>query len=153
MSNTVPSAFLNLFPLTAPDIAWNASATSFAGDMDEFATETTSELQNLQQDLGNRLVELPGSNLDFGPNNTRGIGILLYLSCDYQTFQGLPARIDAEFIQDFRVTSSQTNIIEQAPGSDYPFVIYSQVESVAGVFGLAWGWSQTGVTPLPPGST
>ena len=135
------------FPLTAPDLAVSPSAGGMLVDIDGLASETTSELQNLQQDLTNRLVEQPGSNLDFGTPNTRGVGIMTYLSGTEAQLAGLPARIDAEFLQDDRDTGSLTTITAQPDGSR---LISSQVESVAGVVGLSWGWSQQGVVPITP---
>jgi hypothetical protein len=143
-------SFPGQFPITAPDIAVSGSASNpSAGgivDMDMVATETISELQNLQQDLTNRLTEMPGSNLDFGSPNTRGVGIMSYLSGTGDQLAGLPARIDAEFVQDPRVTGSQTSLVQQADGS---YLVSTQLSTVAGVFGLTWGWSQSGVVALP----
>ena len=143
-------SFPGQFPLTAPDLAVSGSPSNpSAGgivDIDAIATETTSELQNLQQDLTNRLTELPGSNLDFGNPNNRGVGIMTYLSAPTTRLVGLPGRIDAEFEQDPRITNSATTIEQQADGS---FRISTQLVCVAGVVGLAWSWSQAGVAPLP----
>lgn len=139
-------ALLGQFPLTAPDLGCTFPSTGFATDSDPLFSETLSEIQNLQQDLGHRLVELPGSNLDFGPTNTRGVGIMMYLNGNAEKLAGLPARIDAEFIQDARVLDSSTTLTQEADGS---YTIASQVTTRAGVFGLAWGWSPLGVVPLP----
>jgi hypothetical protein len=147
--NLAVLAFPGQFPLTAPDIAVSTSpANPSAGgivDMDALATETTSELQNLQQDLTNRLIEMPGSNLDFGPSNSRGVGIMSYLS-SAKKIGGLPARIDAEFIQDPRVSESLTTLVLQSDGT---YLVSTQLVTVAGVFGLAWAWSQAGIVPVP----
>jgi hypothetical protein len=138
------------FPVTAPDLQVSGSPTNpSAGgvvDIDAIATETTNEFQNLQQDLTNRLTEMPGSNLDFGSPNNRGIGIMSYLSATTQKLAGLGARIDAEFEQDPRVTSSLTTLSRQPDGS---FLISTQLEAIDAVVGLSWGWSQSGVVPLP----
>jgi hypothetical protein len=142
MSNANP--FVGQFPLTAPDLVVNQSAGGMLVDMDALATETTTEAQNLQQDLTNRLVEMPGSNLDFGTPNVRGIGIMMYLSGTSAQLVGLPGRIDAEFVLDPRVTSSYTTLTKRADGS---YLIASQVETVSGVTGLSWGWSQAGLFP------
>jgi hypothetical protein len=145
MSNTFPGQF----PITAPDLAVS-NGGQVGGqfvDADDLMSETTSEAQNLQQDLTNRLVELPGSNLDFGTPNTRGVGIMSYLSAPSSKFEGLPARIDAEFIQDPRVTGSFTPPLAQQPDGSY--IISTQVTTVAGVLGLSWAWSAAGVAPLP----
>jgi hypothetical protein len=137
------------FPITAPDLLVNSSATSFADDIDVFASETTTELQNLIQDLTNRLVEVPGSNLDFGPNNTRGVGLFLYLSAPASVFAGLPGKIDSEFELDPRVLSSLTTVTQNPVGSQFPYTISIQVQSVPGVFGLTFGFGQQGLVPLP----
>jgi hypothetical protein len=133
------------FPITAPDLRLSSSPGGIAQDTDALMTETTSELQNLQQDLGNRLIELPGSNIDFYPDLSRGVGLMLYLSATADVLVGLAGRIDAEFEKDPRVLSSATTITSNADGSQ---TISSQVETVAGVFGLGWVWSQTGLFPV-----
>ncbi len=140
------NTFPGQFPVTAPDLAVSTTPGGMIVDMDDLATETTSEIQNLYQDLGNRLVELPGSNLDFGPGNSRGIGIMTYLNAPIDRLQGLPQRIDAEFLQDPRVVDSYTQAIPQADGS---YVIATQVTTVVDVFGFSWGWSQQGLFPQP----
>jgi hypothetical protein len=149
VQNQGPFSFVGQFPVTAPDIALSGSPDNpSAGgivDADALMTETTSELQNLQQDLTNRLTELPGSNLDFGSPNTRGIGIMTYLSAPTSRLVGLPSRIDREFEQDPRVTSSSTSPLVLQPDGSY--LISSQIETVAGVLGLGWAWSQSGVYP------
>ncbi len=160
MSNQPPGqnlgalAFLGQFPITAPDLQVSGSPSNpSAGgivDIDAIATETTSELQNLQQDLTNRLTEMPGSNLDFGSPNNRGIGIMSYLSGTTQKLAGLPGRIDAEFIQDPRVTASATAPFVRQPDGSY--VISTQLVCIAGVVGLSWGWSQSGLVALPNGA-
>lgn len=143
-------SFPGQFPLTAPDlaVAGSPSNPSAGGivDIDALATETLSEIQNLQQDLTNRLTEMPGSNLDFGSPNSRGVGIMSYLSGTSVQLNGLPGRIDAEFEQDSRVTSSATTLITQPDGSR---LISSQIQALGTVFGLAWAWSQSGVAPAP----
>lgn len=146
MSNVVPSALLGQFPLTAPDIAVSSSPGGVAVDSDVLMTETLSELQNLQQDLGNRLVETPGSNLDFGIPNTRGVGIMRYLNSSSDRLPALAAQIDAEFIQDSRVVTSSTTVTQNPDGS---YTVATEVDCVAGVFGLSWAWSQAGVVALP----
>lgn len=154
MSNTSQNvgalSFPGQFPLTAPDLAVSGSPSNpSAGgivDIDLIATETISELQNLQQDLTNRLTEMPGSNLDFGSPNARGVGIMSYLSATTEKLKGLPARIDAEFEQDPRITTSATTLVRQPDGS---YLISTELVAVAGVVGLVWAWSQTGVAPVP----
>src|ERR1039458_2859556 len=72
--NLTSFSFTGQWPLTSPDIAVSGSTTNpSAGgivDMDTLGSETISELQNLQQDLTNRLTEIPGSNLDFNFTTT-----------------------------------------------------------------------------------
>lgn len=147
--STPQNPFPGQFPLTAPDLAvasspLNPSAGGMV-DIDDLATETTSELQNLIQDLTSRMTEMPGSNLDFGSPNTRGIGIQGYIGASSVVLLGLPGRIDAEFELDSRVTSSATTIQKQVDGS---YLITSQIACVAGVFGVTWSWSQLGIAPV-----
>jgi hypothetical protein len=141
----VPPVLQGQFPLTAPDIYTPFASGTFASDMDVLATETTSEMQNIQQDLGHRLIELPGSNLDFGDNNTRGIGIMQYLSADGARLEGLPRKIDEEFGQDPRVVDSSTELLDNGDGT---FTINTLITTQAGVFGLGYVWSQQGLVPL-----
>lgn len=143
------------FPLTAPDVRVSGSPTNpSAGgivDMDAIASETTSEIQNLQQDLTNRLTEVPGSNLDFGSPNSRGIGLQLYLSGTQDKLKALPGLIDQEFEQDPRVVQSSTTLVQNGTDAlgNAAFLISTQLQTVAGVFGLSWSWSQAGVAALP----
>lgn len=138
------NTFPGQFPVTAPDLAVSPSPGGMIVDVDDLATETTSEIENLFQDLTNRLIELPGSNLDFGDSNSRGVGIMTYLNAPVGRLQGLPARIDAEFLQDPRVRESYTQVQPQPDGS---YVIATQVTTVVGVIGFSWGWSQQGLFP------
>src|SRR5579872_7133315 len=105
MTQPVNPALLGQFPVTAPDLRVSPGAGGMVVDIDDLATETTSELENLQQDLTNRLYEIPGSNLDFGSgaDNTRGVGIMTYLNAPQDRLIGLGARIDKEFELDPRV--------------------------------------------------
>jgi hypothetical protein len=150
VQNVAAFSFEGQFPLTAPDLVVSGSPSNpSAGgivDIDAVASETTSELQNLQQDLTNRLTEVPGSNLDFGTPNTRGVGMMLYLSAPTTKLAGLPARIDHEFEQDPRVVTSATTLVLQSDGS---YLVSSQIQTVAGVFGLGWSWSSAGIAPVP----
>ena len=144
MSNNVNQKLLGVFPLTAPDLAATSSPGGMAQDADALMSETLSEIQNLQQDLTNRLIETPGSNLDFLPDRTRGVGIMLYASATSDQIAGLPTRIDKEFEKDPRVTGSYTVLQTQPDGST---LIASSVTTVVGVFGLGWIWSSQGIAP------
>lgn len=149
MSTTNP-ALLGQFPLTAPDIALSSSPGGLAQDADVLMTETLSEAQNYLQDLTNRLIETPGSNLDFLPDVTRGVGIMLYLNATTDKIAGLAGKIDAEFEKDPRTKASFTELSTTVDADgNAATLISTQVESVLGVFGFSWVWGQTGVTPLP----
>ena len=87
-------------PLTYPDIVC-------LDDMDPFAGETTSDLQNLAQDVLHVLMEMPGSNPD---DPSRGVGVDLYLGGTADAFSTLPGAIDTQLSQDDRITSSKTTI-------------------------------------------
>lgn len=122
-------------PLTYPDLVC-------LDDLDPFAGETTSDLQNLSQDVLHLLVELPGSNPD---DPERGIGVMQYLSCSESEFRSLPGRIDAQLRADDRVQSSKTTLVPLAEGG-------FRVEILIGVgpelIPLAYGVGTEGVTPI-----
>src|SRR5579872_183947 len=145
MALPVPGS-IGQFPITAPDLRVYVSPGGMAVDTDDLFSETVSEMENLQQDLTLRLIEVPGSNADFGTPNTRGVGIMMYLNGTAAQIAGLPGRIDHEFEQDSRVITSNTApAIIQLDGS---YLIATQVTTNVGVFGYTWGWSQAGVAPL-----
>lgn len=82
-------------------------------DMNPNATETTSDLQSLVQDVFHILLEFPGSNPD---DVTRGIGMQTYLSATQDKFQGLPGKIEEQLKRDTRITSASC-VIEIVAGS------------------------------------
>lgn len=83
-------------------------------DVDAFGNETTSDLQNLQQDVFHTLLETPGSNLD-AP--TRGIGVPLLLGADTSNLALIASTIDHQLQEDDRIDASDTTITQEADGS------------------------------------
>lgn len=109
-------------PLTYPDLVC-------VDDLDPFASETTSDLQNLTQDVLHLLRELPGSNPD---DPTRGVGVEAYLSGPLTAFARLPSIIDAQLSTDDRIDSSKTTIIsngDQPPTIQINLVVNGQLLS------------------------
>lgn len=136
---------VNLFPITAPDIAAEP-------DADSLFTETTSEEQNLSQDLLHMLVTLPDTNLD-APG--RGVGIQNWLNGSINNFSQLPAAIEDDFQKDARVLGCQATLIQNPTGSQFPYTIQTLISTVSGVFGLAFGWDSQGrvqIIPNGPGN-
>jgi|SRR5580704_6904585 hypothetical protein len=126
------------FPLTAPDLVC-------LPDMSPLAVETTSEEQNLTQDLLHAIVQLPNSNLD-APG--RGVGIMRYLNGT--NLASARVAIEEDFVKDPRVIQAVATITQNPPSlTGFPFTIGVQVTTTAGVLGLSFGWSQTGIQLLP----
>jgi hypothetical protein len=125
-------------PLTYPDLV-------DVTDLDPFASETTSDLQTLQQDVLHVLIEQPGSNPD---DPTRGIGIDNYLSGTAADLVKARSIIDQQLTQDDRITSSSTSIGPNPDTSVGGYIVEIAIIGSAGVFGLSYGWTQqTGLTP------
>ena len=122
-------------PLTAPDLVCGL-------DLDPFASETTSDLQSLSQDVLHILLQDLGSNPD-DPN--RGIGIYNYLGGTADELAKLPGRIDAQLRDDDRITSCSTTINIQSDGS---FIVAPTIYVGDQVVPLEFQISQAGVVIL-----
>lgn len=125
MSNNPP------LPLTYPD--WVAD-----NDVDPLGQETTSDLQNLMQDVMHVLQQDLGSNLD-DPN--RGVGIYNYLSGTNINLQSLAGNIKSNLIDDPRIDSVDVNVQAQ-PSGIYAYIIYVNIGVNGSVLPLSFGWSQ-----------
>jgi hypothetical protein len=108
-------------------------------DIDPSASETTSDLQNLLQDIYHVLIELPGSNPD---DPTRGVGIDQYLSGTLTQLQTLPGVIDEQLTADPRITGCASSV--QQTSGPFAFTITINVEVSGSVIGLQYGWSAPG---------
>jgi hypothetical protein len=95
-------------------------------DLSSFALETTTPIQELEQDLFHRLIETPGSNLD-DPN--RGLGIEAALSGAID--RGLGARIEAEFRKDERVYDVRAVVTEITSGGNVGAAFRIDIDIVA----------------------
>ena len=107
-------------PLTYPDLVC-------MDDLDPFAAETTSDLQNLQQDVYHILIEEPGSNPD---DETRGVGIEGLLSGTSVDLLAAASSIDAQLEKDDRIDSSSTTITDVTQGSPQQGATYQIVVTV-----------------------
>lgn len=105
---------LSQLPLTASDLVC-------VDDLDPLALETTSDLQNLEQDVLHILQETYGSNLD---DINRGIGVPEMLSGSTVPLQTLPKVIDTQLTKDARIDKSKTTITQN---SDQSFNLEIQV--------------------------
>src|ERR1700690_795675 len=103
-------------PLTYPDLL-------FGNDLDPLGQETTSDLQNLMQDVQHVLQEDLGSNLD-DPN--RGVGIYNYLSGTNVDLQSLVGNIKSNLIDDPRIDSVDASAVAQTSGI-YAYIIYVNI--------------------------
>jgi hypothetical protein len=94
-------------PLTYPDLL-------FVDDLDPFGQETTSDLQNLAQDVYHLLLELTASNAD---DETRGVGLSAMLSGTEDQLAAAPKIIDSQLRKDARVLTSTSVLTTQSDGS------------------------------------
>jgi hypothetical protein len=94
-------------PLTYADLVC-------VNDMDPSAAETTSDLQNLEQDVLHVLAQKKGGNPD---DPTRGLDIPSKLNGDTRLLLPLQTEIDAELPEDDRINSSTTTIGQEADGT------------------------------------
>lgn len=96
MSNT------GALPLTYPDLVC-------LDDMDPFASETTSDLQNLWQDVYHVLLQDPGSNPD---DVDRGLGVVNLLSGDTSVLATLPRTAEQELLKDDRIDAVKIALVQ-----------------------------------------
>jgi hypothetical protein len=128
-------------PLTYPDLVCNP-------DVDPLGAETTSDLQNLIQDVMHVRQEDLGSNLD-DPN--RGCGIRDYLSGASPNLQTLAGNIQSQLHDDPRLSSVTAQVVVNYPGSQYPYTILVNLGVDGNVIGVSYGWSnQTGLIYQTP---
>ncbi len=113
-------------------------------DMDPFAAETTSDLQNLIQDIYHVILEDPGSNMD---DPERGFGLMSLLSGTVDQFLASASGIDTEVEKDPRVDSSST-VIVQTGRADYPYQIQITIVVDGTVYGLSMLAGPSGTTAL-----
>ncbi len=104
MSNIPP-----VLPLTYADLV-------AIDDLDPLASETTSDLQTLAQDIYHILEEDPGSNLD---DPERGVGVIRLLSGDTSVLQTLPHTIESELLKDDRIDQVNCTIVAVAAGGTF----------------------------------
>jgi hypothetical protein len=109
-------------------------------DADQFASETTSDLQSLLQDIYHVLVELPGSNPD---DPTRGVGINQYLSGTSVQLNTIPGVIEDQLTQDPRIDGCTASVQQQSSGP-FPWLVFIDVQVDGSVIGLQYGWSSDG---------
>ena len=116
-------------PLTYEDLV-------LVDDMDPLALQTTSDIQNLEQDVMHILDEAPGSNLD---DMTRGVGLDFWLGGTAAEFDSLASTIDTQLEKDPRIQSSTTTITKATNGNGgVSYMIAIQVEVSGAVLPLGY---------------
>jgi len=121
---------MSTLPLTYPDLV-------FEEDLDPFAAETTSDFQNLVQDVNHLLEELPGTNPD---DPLRGVGIETYLSGTLDNLKNLPKIIESQIGEDDRVNSVVCTVTAQ---TDSTYLILIVIGVAATVLTLEFSWAQS----------
>lgn len=104
-------------------------------DLDPFAAETTSDLQNLIQDVTHILQEDLGSNAD---DPLRGVGINNYLSGTQTNFASISGVIETQLNSDDRISACTATIVQN---SDSTFTIFINIQVAGDVIPLQYGWS------------
>lgn len=122
---------MSTLPLVYADLVCN-------DDLDIFGTETTSDFQNLVQDVGHVLVELLGSNPD---DPTRGVGIENYLSASFDALKGLTPLAETQLLTDDRITQCDITL-EPIDAETYRIIVTVAVSGT--VVPLAFNWSSNG---------
>lgn len=107
-------------------------------DCDPDANETTSDLQNLVQDVYHRLIEIPGSNPD---DATLGIGVQQLLSGTVTNMMGLQQRVPQQLLEDDRISSCDVSIVQNPDGS---YTLALQLGVAGAVLGLEYGYTAAG---------
>ncbi len=83
-------------------------------DMSLFADETTSELEELEQDVYHVLIETLGSNLD---DVTRGLGLDDVLSDDEANLVSVPGLAEHQVQLDDRVVAAKATLTKDEDGN------------------------------------
>lgn len=132
---------MSTLPLTYPDLVCVL-------DLDPNASETTSDLANLTQDIFHVLIELLSSNPD---DPDRGVGIDQYLSGTLDDLAKVPRLIENQLESDDRIDAVSASLVQNAAGSEFPFTIAIDIGVNGSVLGLQYGWtSNGGLVPLAP---
>lgn len=118
-------------PLTYPDLVCT-------DDLDPFASETTSDLQTLVQDVMHQLIEWPGTNPD-DPDG--GVGIERYLNGRSSDLQAAPGVIEQKLIRDDRIDAC-TATVSAPTAPDGQWIIATELTVDGAVVPLSFGWSQ-----------
>jgi hypothetical protein len=109
-------------------------------DLDPTMSETTSDLQNLLQDVYHILLETLGSNLD---DQNRGVGVYQYLSGTSVQLTSLPGVIETQLGGDNRIDAVSATLAAMTSGP-YPYVLNLALTVDGSVINLSYGYSQNG---------
>lgn len=116
-------------------------------DVDPFGGETTSDLQNLIQDVTHVISENLGSNPD-DPN--RGVGIQNYLSGTLTQLQTCAGAIETQLLEDDRIQACSASI-EAQNNATFPYLVKIDITVSGTVIGLVYGYSSvTGLVQQTP---
>lgn len=122
-------------PLTYPDLVCVL-------DLDPYAAETTSDLQNLIQDVLHILREHLGSNPD---DPERGCGVENYLSGTVDQFRTLCGTIETQLNTDERISSTSATI---TANDDSTFLLRIEIGVSGTIIPLEYGWQNGNFTNL-----
>lgn len=107
-------------------------------DVDPLGAETTSDLQNLIQDVFHLLITWPGTNPD---DPTLGIGVDLYLSGTTKDLDALQKKIPQQLLEDDRIPTCTASVTQEADGS---FTLDVEIGVGSSTLGLQYSYTQEG---------
>lgn len=118
----------NALPLTYTDLVC-------FDDVDPLASETSSDMQNLAQDVYHIILEGLGTNID---DPTRGVGVQNYLSGTQAQFSAVTSIIEAQLREDPRIDGVQCTLTDNGNNT---FNIDTQIAVAQSIIGVQVLWS------------
>lgn len=109
--------------------------------MSPFADETTSELEELEQDVYHVLIETLGSNID---DPTRGLGLDDVLSDDEANLASVPGLAEHQIQQDDRVVAAKAKLTQDESGNPRLEIEIQPTDDTLGTATVVVTGNQTG---------
>jgi hypothetical protein len=108
-------------------------------DLDANGGETTSDLQNLVQDVSHVLLADLGSNPD---DPTRGIGLFRFLNGTVADLQTMAKTAEAQLAEDDRIDAISANVSQSGLSAEQ-YLIAIQIQVDGAVLGLEFAYASS----------